>query len=301
VTDPSPPTPLADRMADDSAMVGGGVGGGVGGAVGVVSRDNSAMGRGRRLTVGLGVGLVGTLALGALGLTLGRHGVEQNLAVRTQGRLAAAKAIGVSISYSGRDATLRVPARMDAARVGQVVARTAGIQGVRVVHVVRVNDVGARASRPASAPKTPPARIATTSRTTPVVVSSTQALTPAPAGLRASLRGDVVELSGFIPYEAIRPTLIATVSGAKSVLEVRDLLEIDPVSSSDPSLLPGVASMMVALRNEGVATGTATLANDTLTVEGRVTTVAAHDRLLAWAVKVMGSAIRVVDYLSVGS
>lgn len=259
------------------------------------------MGRGRRLTVGLGVGLVGALALGALGLTLGRHGVEQNLAVRTQGRLAAAKAIGVSISYSGRDATLRVPARMDAARVGQVVARTAGIRGVRVVHVVRVNDVGAPASRPASAPKTPPARIATTSRTTPVVVSSTQALTPAPAGLRASLRGDVVELSGFIPYEAIRPTLIATVSGAKSVLEVRDLLEIDPVSSSDPSLLPGVASMMVALRNEGVATGTATLANDTLTLEGRVTTVAAHDRLLAWAVKVMGSAIRVVDYLSVGS
>ena len=128
-------------------------------------------------------------------------------------------------------------------------------------------------------------------------VSPTQAL----AGLRASVSGDVVELSGVIPVEAIRPALIAAASGARGVQQVRDLLEVDPVSSSDPKLLPGVASMMVALRNEGVATGTATLSNDTLTVEGRVTTAAAHDRLLAWAVKVMGSAIRVVDYLSVGS
>ena len=251
------------------------------------------MGRGRRLTVGLGVGLVGTLGLGALGLTVGRHQLEQGLTARTEAQLTDAETRGVSVSYSGRDATLRVPAQMDAARFGQLLARTSDIRGVRVIHVVRLEPVSA----PIPSPR--PTNVPTTAApsTTTTIVSPTPVL----AGLRASVSGDVVELTGVIPVEAIRPVLIATVSGARGVQQVRDFLEVDPVSSSDPKLLPGVASMMVALRNEGVATGTATLANDTLTVEGRVATVAAHDRLLAWAVNVMGSAIRVVDYLSVGS
>ena len=243
--------------------------------------------------MGLGVGLVGTLGLGALGLTVGRNQVEQGLTARTEAQLAAAENRGVSVSYSGRDATLRVPAQMDAARFGQLLARTSDIRGVRVIHVVRLEPVSA----PIPSPR--PTNVPTTAApsTTTTIVSPTLVL----AGLRASVSGDVVELTGVIPVEAIRPVLIATVSGARGVQQVRDFLEVDPVSSSDPKLLPGVASMMVALRNEGVATGTATLANDTLIVEGRVATVAAHDRLLAWAVNVMGSAIRVVDYLSVGS
>lgn len=299
---------------DDSATVRGGGGivsrddsATVQGEVGVASRDDSARGRGGTLAVGLGVGLAGTLGLGALGLTAGRHHLEQGLQTRTQNKLAEAGVRDVSISYSGRDATLRVSARMDAARLGQVISRTSSIRGVRVVHVVRVKYAVAATPIPSPGPTTAPApttapvhtaTMTTTAATT--TVSPTQAPTQAPAGLRASVTHDVVVLSGVIPYEAIRPVLIATVSGARGVQQVRDLLEVDPVSSSDPKLLPGVASMMVALRNEGVTTGTATLANDTLTVTGRVATVAAHDRLLAWAATVMGDAIRVLDYVSVG-
>ncbi len=278
---------------DDSATVRGGGG--------VVSRGDSARGRVGTLAVGLGVGLAGTLGLGALGLTAGRHHLEQGLQTRTQNKLAEGGVRDVSILYSGRDATLRVSARMDAARLGQVISRTSSIRGVRVVYVVRVKSAVAATPIPSPAPATAPARTATTTTTAATTtVSPTEAPPQAPAGLRASVTNDVVVLSGVIPYEAIRPVLIATVSGARGVQQVRDLLEVDPVSSSDPKLFPGVASMMVALRNEGVTTGTATLANDTLTVTGRVATVAAHDRLLAWAATVMGDAIRVLDYVSVG-
>ncbi len=78
-----------------------------------------------RILPAVAVGLVGMLALFGIGATNVRDKVERNLLSQSEAALSAGGMAGVAVSYSGRDATIRVPAGTDKAAARRLIL-TAG-------------------------------------------------------------------------------------------------------------------------------------------------------------------------------
>ncbi len=87
--------------------------------------SDAAQPKGPRKTPALVTGLVGAAALFAVGATSVRSSIERSLSSRSAAALLAGGQTAAVVSYSGRDATVRVPKGADAPSIHKLI-RTAG-------------------------------------------------------------------------------------------------------------------------------------------------------------------------------
>jgi outer membrane protein OmpA-like peptidoglycan-associated protein len=86
----------------------------------------------RRVLLGVGIGIVGLGVLFAVGVTRIRQNVQNSLAEQSSDALARVGSAGAEVSFSGRDAQVRVPADADLDKIRSAL----DITGIRTVEVV---------------------------------------------------------------------------------------------------------------------------------------------------------------------
>ena len=213
--------------------------------------------------------VVGLLALSAGQDLPFRQSVERDLTDRSAGALRTAGLSNVDVSFTGRDATVRVGSGAEADAALAVVR---GVDGVRVARAVV-----------APSPSAPPSPSASPSVAT---VPPTVALTV--TGARVLLTGTVPAAGHNMLVDAASATF-----GAASVI---DSLTI--VSGVGDAGLAGLPDVLTALRG-GTTSATVQLRDGAIILTGTVSSAQVHDAVVAAAARAAGGASAVTDHLDV--
>lgn len=176
--------------------------------------------QGRRLVVALAVAAVGLAAIFIAEDLPTRHRVESKLADRSLAALRRDGLTDVTVSFTGRDGTVRVRTAADADRARTIVQDQ---EGVRVARVI-VASAQPASTPPVATPATPPVSTPTPAPQAPTSTPSAPPLTVAQA--RAQIAGaGVVEFdTGAATLTAAsRPVLakIATILAANPAMKLR--------------------------------------------------------------------------------
>jgi len=202
----------------------------------------------RRL--GIGLGILAFLGLGALCIFMGVRGVENTLTDRTSQALEARGLGGLDVDYEGRKAVINgtVPAGTDRAEL----ASSLRTEGVRDVDVSGVN------------------------------VAAAPEPEPAPTGMVdivADVDGDEITLRGEVLTEAHRAELVSAAEAEFGPANVTDRLTVAGLAESIPGAdarVTEVAGLMPRLKGN-LLDGRAALAGTALTVTGLAATTGALD------------------------
>ncbi|HET9655677.1 MAG TPA: OmpA family protein [Kineosporiaceae bacterium] len=210
---------------------------------------------------------VGVIGLTAIGLVQGvpvRHQVEQDLTTRSALALREAGVDGISVRFSGRDATVS-GAVTSAAQHDSALAAVRHVTGVRVAHD--------RISRTAA---NPPA-----AKTAPQV--------------SVELADGRLALSGTVGTAAARAGLVAAARDALQADRVSSRLSVD--SKVSDTGLDRLADVLSALGPDGAVT--VELSGGRITLTGTVSSSGRAGQALAAAAALTGDPQRVVDRLTV--
>jgi OOP family OmpA-OmpF porin len=217
--------------------------------------------------------LVIPVLLTALMLAVRTGPTEDDLQNRSQAALAARGITGVRVQFSGRDATVVVPAGMDADEARNIVAAVDGVRAARAGG--RSGDLAQPTAQPTPTDVTTPAE--------PTPTEPTAAVAVAPFSL--SRTDHSLSVQAVVRDQATKDTIIAE---AHSLLDEGTTL--DEKITIDPAVaLPNPTTLAGLLRVLSTATGDAAVKYDgaTVTLTGQVAdqaTKAAAARSAATAV-----------------
>jgi hypothetical protein len=195
-----------------------------------------------RSTAGASHRLVGPASIGALGLALimvgqvgpNRHAIQDDLTSRSTQALKSAELTGLSVSFSGRDAT--ISGATTANRADKAVAVVGAVDGVRVAKA----DLSDGSSAPAAAaPTETPAGTETPAAVASAVETSGSAATPAtttaetaaakalilPVGF--TLADGTITVTGTVRSAADGTGLIDAVTAAGNGWKIVDRLQVE--------------------------------------------------------------------------
>ena len=193
-----------------------------------------------RLALPVSVGVVGLTLISVGQVVPNRHSIENDLTDRSSEALRSADLTGLTVSFSGRDATVTGPSDL----TGQAVSVVGAVKGVRVAKA------GSAAAAPAEAPT--PASPAPTE--TPAPATTSAASKPAvPVGF--TLTGGTLTVSGTVSSDSARTALIGAAKAAGNGWSVVDKLTVDvslpaPVRPSS-SRLPAVTRLLAKAPADG--------------------------------------------------
>jgi len=181
-------------------------------------------GAGRRLVVPVSVGVIGLGLIGFGQIVPNRHAIEDDLTSRSSEALKSADLVGLSVSFSGRDATITGAGSTELANQAEGVVST--VDGVRVANADLTGD---------TAPAETPAPVETPTETAVPVETSTPVETPAatatpkpmilPVGF--TLVDGMITVTGTVGSPAAKTGLINAVKMAGSGWTVVDKLIVD--------------------------------------------------------------------------
>jgi len=217
--------------------------------------------------------VVGLLALGAGQDLPFRHSVERDLTDRSAAALRTAGLSNVDVSFTGRDATVRVGSGAEADAALAVVR---GVDGVRVARAVVATQPSATPS-PSASPSASPS-VAT--------VPPTVALT---------VTGARVLLTGTVPA-AGHNLLVDAATAAFGAASVTDSLTVQ--SGVGDAGLAGLPDVLTALRG-GTTSATVQLRDGAIILTGTVSSAQVHDAVVTASARAAGGASAVTDHLDV--
>jgi outer membrane protein OmpA-like peptidoglycan-associated protein len=212
------------------------------------------------------VGVVGLLTIGFGQAVPNRHSMERDLARRSAQALQAAGVSGAEVSFVGRDGVVRVASAADRDRAGEIVRSQ---EGVRVAQVV--------------GPEQPP-----------VPVPGARA--PAAPAVSLEVDGGRVVLTGAVPSEAARSSLVQAPKATFGADRIDDRLTVD-AGFGDVGL-SGLGAIPAALGRDAKA-ATVELRDNRIRLTGTVSSAAAKQAAVAAAERAIGSAGTVLDELTV--
>jgi OmpA-OmpF porin, OOP family len=207
----------------------------------------------------LAVALV-PLLITALVIGIKTGPTEDDLRQRSLAALDARGITGVQVDFSGRDATVVVPAGADAAEAAKVVA---AVDGVRTAHT----DSGTQqvASEPSTAPSTGTAEEPIS---TPSAELSSPPVSTDAAPFELSRTDDSITVNAVVRDQAAKDKLVA---------EVQALLDegtefVDQITIDEPTALPNPTALTALLHALSTATGAASVKydGDKVTLTGKV-------------------------------
>lgn len=171
------------------------------------------------------------LLLALLGSVVSRGGVESDLTAAAQKALSAAGVSGATVKFDGRDATVTLPAGVDAAKALDVVR---GVDGVRVADAA-----GTAAGGNAAAPSTNAA---------PAPSTPSAAAPAAPASFSIAHAGSTITLTGTVPDEATHQAILAAAKASAGGASIVDHLTVASGSALPSGLTAaGIGSALAAL------------------------------------------------------
>jgi outer membrane protein OmpA-like peptidoglycan-associated protein len=215
------------------------------------------------LAVAITAAVIGLVAIGAAqGLPI-RERMEDDLTSRSEQALAAAGLPATRVEFTGRDGVLTADTAIDAERAVTIVR---DLEGVRTV-------VGRSATVTAPAPS-PSAQLK-------------------PANVGAAVDSGRVVLTGAVPTEQARTTLVAAAKAAYGAENVEDKLTIDAGVSDEG--LTGLGKALAALGKDAKG-AKAELSSGVITLSGAVTSKEIKAAATAAATS---SGTTVVDMLTV--
>ena len=210
----------------------------------------------------LAIGLAGTLAVFGIGATAVRSRIERSLVTRSATALNEAGIVGASVSYSGRDATVKVPVGVDPAAVAAVV-RTKG---------------AAPDAPHYSGPRS--VRVVIDKTSAPIV--TTTVVPVEPGSLNAMLASDgKVTVTGAVDSAEALAALQQGVAQQSPAITVEVEAEIRP-GGVDARTATWVGRSIGELARVGASTGSVVADSSGLTVAGSVPTLAIRDAVNAF-------------------
>jgi BON domain-containing protein len=257
-------------------------------------------GTGNRLVVPASVGVIG-LALIGLGQTIpNRHAIQDDLTSRSTEALKSADLVGLSVSFSGRDATITGSGNAGEADQAEDVVST--VEGVRVARA----ELGGAGTTPAESPAPTETASATTAPTQTSTAAApaetpTEAPAPKPAALPVgfTLVDGTITVTGTVGSKAAGTALIFAVKAAGNGWTVVDRLVVDDaltVAEPKPSRLPAVTRLLAAAPIDGTKL-VIQYNRGSVILRGTPASAAAERALLTSAARTVANKSAVVDGL----
>jgi hypothetical protein len=255
-----------------------------------------------RVAVPLSVGIVGLALIGVGQAVPNRHSIESDLTTRSSQALQKADLVGLTVSFSGRDATITGAGQTELAQ--KAVDVVAGVDGVRVAKA-KLAAAGSAAATPAPAQTASPGPTATastapTETTTPTEApTATAAVADIPLGF--TLADGAIKVTGTVQSQATGDALISAVRAAGQGWTVTDKLSVDPALAAEPlaaDRFPALTRLIAAAPTKGSLLVIQYNA-DSVILRGKPATAAAERKLLTAAAGTVKSPSGVLDGLDV--
>jgi hypothetical protein len=201
----------------------------------------------RRLALPLAVGTTGLVLIGIVQAVPFRHSIENDLADRSQQALRAHQLVGLTVRFSGRDATITGPGPDAVARTAQdVVSQVHGVR-VATVRLSGVDPAGAPLADPA--PTETPTPAATLTPEPGPSSAAAAAPTPHPAAVPVgfTLAAGTITVTGTVPSAADGIAVVDAVKAAGNGWTVVNRLSVDsalPTLSPSLDRLPAVTELL---------------------------------------------------------
>jgi osmotically-inducible protein OsmY len=209
-----------------------------------------------RLGLPVTVGVTGLVLISIGQVVPNRHSIENDLTDRSSEALQSADLTGLTVSFTGRDATVTGPADL----IGQAVSVVGAVDGVRVA-----KSKGGVPAAPPPAPTAAPASPAPTDTPAPTdapTATDAPAATDSPASTPGAvvpvgftLADGTLTVTGTVSSDAARTALIHAARAAGHGWSVVDRLTVDdslpaPVRPST-GRLPAVTRLLAAAPADG--------------------------------------------------
>lgn len=245
--------------------------------------------RRRRILLGGGLALALVAAGGAIE---GIPRAERDLERRVDRRLADHGITGVHSTFSGQDGTLHCDAPLTDPAAARSLAEH--VWGVRVAHLASsCSASGSGAAAPATTTATTATTEASSTTAAPAPASTTvttTASTAAPTTTDAAAGDDVtvaldagrLVLTGTVAAEASHTALVDAATAVVDPANVDDRITVDAALDGDTTAIGGLAGL-VASMPDNLVSGSATLADGTLAIDGVYVDAAAQQAVDAAA------------------
>jgi hypothetical protein len=245
----------------------------------------------QRIAVPLSVGVVGLALIGFGQSVPNRHSIEDDLTTRSTQALQKADLVDLTVSFSGRDATITGPGPAEVAQRAESVV--SAVDGVRVAKA----EVACGGSAAEPAPIATPTPIATPDATP--TAAPTAAVPDIPLGF--TLVDGGIKVTGTVRAKATEEALISAVQSAGQGWKVTDKLAVDPGLAAEPlaaDRFPALSKLIAAAPIDGTKLVIQYNA-DTVILRGTPATPAAERALLTAAAGTVPTASGVLDGLDV--
>ncbi len=205
----------------------------------------------RRLLVPASVGIIGLAVLGFGQGVANRHATEDDLTSRSTKALKSAGLKGLSVSFSGRDATISgAPTAEQSRNAEDVVDRVDGVQAVQAI--TEPSAAAASSTAPTTVPSSAISPAAPTAPTAPTAPSAPTAPTAATAAtgilpVGFTLVDGTITVTGTVGSKAAGMDLIDAVTMAGNGWQVVDRLNINgslTAPEPKPSRLSAVTQLL---------------------------------------------------------
>jgi len=247
-------------------------------------------GASRRLAVPAFVGVVGLTLIGIGQAVPNRHSIENDLTARSARALQAAGLPGLTVSFSGRDATISGTGPAELGHRAEHVVST--VAGVRTANAELARSAAAPESGPA-----PAAEPATGETPTPAPTSP-----PAVVPVGFTLVDGTITITGTVRSEATRSTLTDAARAAGKSWKIVDRLTVDSSlatsATPQPKRFPAIGRLLATAPVDG-AKLVIQYAGPTVILRGTPATAGAERALLTAAAATVGSTTAVKDGLDV--
>jgi hypothetical protein len=195
-----------------------------------------------RVAVPLSVGIVG-LALIGIGQTVpNRHSIENDLTTKSTKALHDADLVGLTVSFSGRDATISGAGQAEVAQ--RAVDAVKDVDGVRVAKAELAGGGGTAAPAPGPTPAT--------ATPTPTPAPTATPIADLPLGF--TLVDGGIKVTGTVRAKATDEALITAVRAAGHGWKVTDKLSVDPTLAAEPlaaERFPGLTRLLATAPIDG--------------------------------------------------
>ncbi len=226
---------------------------------------SSVSGVRRRALPAFAVGVVGLGVLFSVGMTVFRHRIESSLTAQSNIALKAAGINGVEVTFTGRDAEVRVPKGVDVQRVRDAIrSGNSGNSGNSAFHFAGPRTVEVIVDPSLSPPPT-------------------SAPAPVPQDISAKINQDgTLQISGVVESQEAKDALVAGIKGQAPSANIQDQTTIGPGGASARTALWTGKAVGELRRVGGTAVSITGNTKDGLTVSGAVGSLAIRDSVNAF-------------------
>jgi hypothetical protein len=196
-----------------------------------------------RIAVPLSVGIVGLALIGIGQAVPNRHSIENDLTTKSTKALHDADLVGLTVSFSGRDATISGAGQAEVAQRAEGVVKD--VKGVRAAKAELAGGGGAAAAAPAPSQTPTPVE-------TPTPAATTTPIADLPLGF--TLVDGGIKVTGTVRAKATEEALITAVQATGHGWKVTDKLAVDPTLAAEPlaaERFPGLTQLLATAPIDG--------------------------------------------------